>query len=189
MPLGGLEAEESKELMAEKRRRLEEKNNEPIRGIRGRHWGFVFEEGVSDEEYERRRRLAELEARARARHEAELKRLQEEEEEEARRLEAERLRAEAARRAQMEADEEEAAEPEDPLQAERASLDEYDLGLYEIFNSLLPPNDKKRLLPFPRLMQWPIAANGAISASCGAFTPSTRLVSIRRGRGGFLFRF
>ena len=83
-----------------------------------------------------RRRLAELEARARARHEAELKRLQEEEEEEARRLEAERLRAEAARRAQLEAEEEEAAEPEDPLAAERASLDEYDLGLYEIFNAL-----------------------------------------------------
>ena len=72
----------------------------------------------------------------------------------------------------MEADEEEAAEPEDPLQAERASLDEYDLGLYEIFNALLPPQDKKRLLPFPRLMQWPIAANGAISASCGAAAPS-----------------
>ena len=75
-------------------------------------------------------------------------------------MEAERLRAEAARRAQLEAEEEEAAEPEDPLAAERASLDEYDLGLYEIFNALLPPNDKKRLLPFPRLMQWPVAANG-----------------------------
>ena len=98
MPLGGLEADEIKELMAEKRRKLEEKNNEPIRGIRGRHWGFVFEDGVSDEEYERRRRLAELEARARARHEAELKRLQQEEEEEARRLEAERLRAEKGSR-------------------------------------------------------------------------------------------
>ena len=119
-----------------------------------------------------RRRLAELEARARARHEAELKRLQQEEEEEARRLEAERLRAEAARRAQLESEEEAAAEPEDPLQAERASLDEYDLGLYEVFNSLLPPNDKKRLLPFPRLMQWPVAANGAISASRRVETPS-----------------
>ena len=79
----------------------------------------------------------------------------------------------------MEADEEEAAEPEDPLQAERASLDEYDLGLYEIFNSLLPPSDKKRLLPFPRLMQWPIAANGAISAS-RCVESRHQLVSISR---------
>ena len=34
----------------------------------------------------------------------------------------------------------------------------------------------------------PGSFQGSISASRGAFTPSTRLVSIRRGRGWFLFR-
>ena len=33
------------------------------------------------------------------------------------------------------------------------------------------------------------AANLGVPRYCGAFTPSTRLVSIRRGRGWFLFRF
>ncbi len=32
-------------------------------------------------------------------------------------------------------------------------------------------------------------AAGALAASRGAFTPSTRLVFIRRGRGWFVFRF
>ena len=34
-----------------------------------------------------------------------------------------------------------------------------------------------------------IPAHLGVQRCCGAFTPSTRLVSIRRGRGWFLFRF
>ena len=38
---------------------------------------------------------------------------------------------------------------------------------------------------------WPILEmfDLGVPRCCGAFTPSTRLVSIRRGRGWFLFRF
>ena len=159
-PLGGLEADEIRALMQEKRQRLQEKRDEPIRGVRGRHWGFVFEEGVDDAERERRKRLAQLEAAARARAAAELARQLREEEEEARRLLEQQLRDQAHARSQLEAAEEEACEPDDPLEAERALLDAYDLILFEIFNSLLAQDDKKRLLPFPRLMQWPVAASG-----------------------------
>jgi len=50
-------------------------------------------------------------------------------------------------------------------------------------------NDKRWIRPVDAVEENEAVKNCTIPVSCGAFTPSTRVVSRRGGRGWFLFRF
>ena len=60
--------------------------------------------------------------------------------------------------------------------------------LYEV-GGVQVTADVQQFGPIAGLVVFILAANLGVPSCGGAFTPSTRLVSIRRGRGWFLFRF
>ena len=75
-----------------------------------------------------------------------------------------------------------------PVNMDASSLVTAYRELYEV-GGVQVTADVQQFGPIAGLVVFILAANLGVPSCGGAFTPSTRLVFIRRGRGWFLFRF
>ena len=75
-----------------------------------------------------------------------------------------------------------------PVNMDASSLVTAYRELYEV-GGVQVTADVQQFGPIAGLVVFILAANLVVPSCGGAFTPSTRLVFIRRGRGWFLFRF